>query len=496
MEIKTLELTQLKLSDLNPRKHYDEAKLKELAASIKEKGIIEPIIVRPSNGKHEIICGARRFKAAQLAGLKDIPALERKLTDQQALEFQVIENLQREDIHPLEEAEGYEILLKKHGYKTVDDIAVKIGKSKGYIYTRLKLCELIPENRKFFYEGKFSPSVALLVARIPAHLQKEAAKELLRGIDDGDVLSYREAQRHIQHNLMLQLKEAQFDTKDKTLCEKSGPCTVCLKRTGNQKELFPDISSADVCTDPVCFNAKKNAFVQHTLAKAKESGKRVLSQADCKKVFPHSYTSNPQGDYIALDDTCYDDAKYRKFSQLAKAVKDAQIIYAVHPEKCDIIELITKNEANRIKKQLGIKGRNADNNSTTHDMAKARKEERIRRLTVSKIADAIVAKIKTDKDMSFLRPFAEACLRSANEATQRLFILRRNPKLKRDQVYDAMKEHLKNISDSELFGFWAEVTICTEAEWRGYGELALNLCKHYKIDSQKIKEAAKKELAK
>lgn len=157
-----MKLTELKEAEHNERRTFDEAKLKELAASIKEKGVLEPILVRPSDGKHEIVCGARRFRAAAMVGLLEIPVVVKSLNDKQALECQVIENLQREDVHPLEEAEGYEQLMKKHGYKSADDIAAKIGKSKTYVYGRLKLCELIPENRKLFYEGRLSPSVALL----------------------------------------------------------------------------------------------------------------------------------------------------------------------------------------------------------------------------------------------------------------------------------------------------------------------------------------------
>jgi len=170
VDMKTVELKDIKSSPYNSRKTFDAEKMKELVASVEEKGILNPILLRPKGDRYEIVCGERRFRAATTAGLKDIPAVVRILTDQQALECMVIENLQREDVHPLEEAEGYEALMKKHGYKTVEDIAAKIGKSRAYVYGRLKLCDLIPENRKIFYSGKFSPSVALLVAKVPPGL--------------------------------------------------------------------------------------------------------------------------------------------------------------------------------------------------------------------------------------------------------------------------------------------------------------------------------------
>ncbi len=140
LNAKLVELKDIKPSQHNARKTFDEAKIKELSASIKEKGVIEPIIIRPANGKYEVVCGERRFRASQMAGITTIPAVIKELDDKQAIEYQIIENLHREDVHPLEEAEGYELLMKKHGYKTVEDIAVKVGKSKGYVYGRLKLC--------------------------------------------------------------------------------------------------------------------------------------------------------------------------------------------------------------------------------------------------------------------------------------------------------------------------------------------------------------------
>lgn len=399
MEIKTLPLAAIIPCDFNTRKHYDEEKIKELAMSIKEKGIIEPIMVRQFNGKYQVVFGERRCRAAKLAGIKDIPAIIKQLSDEQVLEYQVIENLQREDVHPLEEAEGYETLLKKYGnvYKTIDDIAAKIGKSKGYVYGRLKLCELIPENRKLFYEGKFSPSVALLVARIPAHLQKEAGSHIAKGNYDTDhePLSYRQAQEYIHEKFMLQLKEAPFDTNDKTLCAKVGPCVTCLKRTGAQKELFPDIQNADVCTDPVCFKAKSAAYMQRTIAKAKETGQKVLSLKECKEVFPYS-GSSPEKGYIRLDAICYDDPKRRSYKQLGVTHKDAEIIYATHPERSEVVALITKKTAAQIIKKAGVKVGFSDSpgRDNSKNFAKAKTENRIRFAK----RDFWISKVSTAKD--------------------------------------------------------------------------------------------------
>lgn len=362
IEVVSVKLSDIKPSRLNPRKRFDEEKLKELAASIKEKGLIEPIVVRPLtegskevNG-YEIVCGERRYRAAKLLEQPEILARIMILDATQALEYSVIENLQREDVHPLEEAEGYEQLLKTAGYKAVDDIAAKIGKSKSYVYGRMKLCDLIPDNRKLFYEGKFEASTALLVARVPAHLQKEAGAKVAKGeyASEG-AMSYRKAVEYLRDNFMLQLKEAAFDPKDKTLGGKAGACVDCSKRTGNQKLLFPEISSADVCTDPACFAIKKNAHLQKTVDRLKKEGKKILSLAESKKLFPHEHSTDPQNTYESLDETCFAAPGYRKYRELIKGNKDVEIIYAVHPEKAQLIEMIAKKDVPAILKKAGVK---------------------------------------------------------------------------------------------------------------------------------------------
>ncbi len=382
--VKEIVVENIQISKFNPRKHFDPKKFLDLQNSIKEKGVIVPILVRPLNGKYEIVYGERRFQASRKVGKKTIPSIISELTDTQVLEFQVIENLQREDLHALEEAEGYEALLKKHGYKTVDDIAVKVGKSRSYIYGRLKLCDLIPENRQLFYKDKFSPSVALLVARVPKDLQKEAGRNVARGgshnYSSGEPMSYRRAHEHISGEFMLQLRGAPFDTKDKTLCGEAGPCTICQKRTGNQKELFPDIASADVCTDPGCFNMKKNAFTQRMIAQAKTAGKKVLSLEESKKLFPYEHATTPENKYISLDQICYELPKSPKYRELVRRVKDAPVVYAVQPFNNKIVEMIEKTEIPKLFKKIGIKMHSAGTGSgfDPNALQKAKMGKRIR----------------------------------------------------------------------------------------------------------------------
>ena len=171
-----LPLANLVLPAFNPRQHEDPHLLEELAASIAQKGVLEPIIVRPKGEKYQVVAGARRFKASRIAKQKDIPAIVRELTDQEAAEFAVIENLQRADVHWLDEAKGFEKLLVDG--MTADALARRVGKPKVYIYQRLALTRLIPKLRKLAYEGKISLGVGLLLGHLTPKVQGAATEEL------------------------------------------------------------------------------------------------------------------------------------------------------------------------------------------------------------------------------------------------------------------------------------------------------------------------------
>lgn len=272
-------LTCVVPSKTNPRKRFDEADLADLAASIAKVGVAQPILCRPqptsetSIDSVEIVAGERRYRASKLAGKETIPAIVRNLTDVEVLEIQLIENLQRADVHPIEEADGYERLMTEANY-TADQLAEKVGKSRSYIYGRLKFCALAPAARESFFEGKLSASTALLIARIPTEtLQEHAAAEIIAG-HDGEPMSYREAAEHIHERYMLNLDRARFAIKDAKLVKDAGSCVACPKRTGNQAILYPDLS-ADICTDPNCFASKSRAHDDKVLATAQKKGTPV-----------------------------------------------------------------------------------------------------------------------------------------------------------------------------------------------------------------------------
>jgi ParB family chromosome partitioning protein len=152
-----------------PRRYFDEADLEELAASIREKGILQPILVRPApgaQGEFQIVAGERRWRAAQRAGLHNVPILVREFDDLDVLEIGIIENVQRADLNPLEEANGYKVLIERFG-RTQDVVALTVGKSRSHVANMLRLLNLPDAVREHLAEGRLSIGHARAIASAP-----------------------------------------------------------------------------------------------------------------------------------------------------------------------------------------------------------------------------------------------------------------------------------------------------------------------------------------
>lgn len=260
---------------------FNLEKLKQLADSIQAVGVQQPIVVRPNGqSKFEIVAGERRWKAARIAGLLDIPAVVRDLDDVTVLKIQTIENLQREDIHPLDEADGYARLIEQAGYD-VEHLAREVGRSASYVYQRLKLRDLVDSARKMLADSKITAGHAILIARLPAEQQKELLGSwLFRREED---ISVRELDGWIHNHVLLDLNKAAFKKDDPGLDPTAGPCTTCPKRTGYQPALFADVCNGgkrDYCTDPPCFNGKLEVLIQRRRIEFKESDEAHLEVID------------------------------------------------------------------------------------------------------------------------------------------------------------------------------------------------------------------------
>ncbi|MFQ6078733.1 MAG: ParB/RepB/Spo0J family partition protein [Thermodesulfobacteriota bacterium] len=194
-------------SKYQPRKGFDEGRLTELANSIKEKGIIEPLIVRKRDKGYELIVGERRWRAAQRAGIKEVPIIVRDVTTAEAMELALIENLQREDLKPLEEAEAYKRLMDEFHY-TQEELAKRIGKDRATLANSVRLLKLPQEIKAYLADESISSGHArtLLGLNTPEQQKMACAKVMKRG------LSVRETENLVKR-LNLQRSKRDMDVK-------------------------------------------------------------------------------------------------------------------------------------------------------------------------------------------------------------------------------------------------------------------------------------------
>ena len=177
----SLPISQVESCSAQPRKYFDEAALAELAASIQEHGIIQPLTVRKlSSGYYQIIAGERRWRAARLAGLSEVPVIVIEADDRKAAELAMIENLQREDLNPMEEAAGFQSLIATY-HMTQEEAAARVGKSRSAVANALRLLGLTPAVRKLVEEGKLSAGHARALVPLSPSLQESAANAIVTG---------------------------------------------------------------------------------------------------------------------------------------------------------------------------------------------------------------------------------------------------------------------------------------------------------------------------
>jgi ParB/RepB/Spo0J family partition protein len=267
-EYQTVNLSQLTESLTNPRKTFDHKALDEMAESIRAVGLLQPILVRPTatEGRFEIVAGARRFRAARLAEIESVSVRVCQLTDAQALEAQVIENLIRADVHPYEETQGFLALMRLDPVRyTAQELAAKTGKSVTFVLQRLKLADLIPAAAKSFHKDEIATGHALLLARLSPAQQVEAfphcfADVWLEGKQKKRLVNVAEFSHYIDSNIILELSEAPFSREDDTLYPEAGACLNCPKRSGFNTLLFPDVKK-DSCFDAACYGEKVTRFI-------------------------------------------------------------------------------------------------------------------------------------------------------------------------------------------------------------------------------------------
>lgn len=204
----SLPISQVETCSSQPRKRFDDESLQELADSISQHGIIQPLTVRKlSSGYYQIIAGERRWRAARLAGLQEVPVIVIEADDRKAAELAMIENLQREDLNPMEEAAGFQSLIESY-HMTQEEAAQRVGKSRSAVTNALRLLGLTPSVRKLVEEGKLSAGHARALAPLSPSLQESAANAIVSG-----GLSVRQTEALVKR-LSAEKKEAQAKDPD------------------------------------------------------------------------------------------------------------------------------------------------------------------------------------------------------------------------------------------------------------------------------------------
>lgn len=419
-------------SPTNPRTHFDVA---ELTESVRENGVMTPLLVRPWPADYpwqgdmplyEIVAGERRWRAATAAGLKLVPGIVRgDLSTAQVVKLQLIENLQREDLHELDEAEGYERMRRDYGY-TPESIAEAIHKSRSYVFARLKLLDLDPDSRRLFRGGSLPASTALLLARVPTQaLRAKALKELTTPDYNGDIPSVRRAKKILRERYMIDLKNASFPINDKAL--PGGPCKDCPKRTGNMPaDLFDDVKNANVCTDPDCHTAKAQAFKARVAAEAEAKGVTIINGDAARKMtggYISDYTSTVGKQHTRIDAICTADPKQRTYAEILG--EEAEVILVEHPSRPEHVPVIKNTVLAEKLKAAGIvtpKVKQAQANTKAAEKLAAERayRERLAVVLTDKVAlcrvSGIPVELEPDKLTSLLREIVKALWRQANSA--------------------------------------------------------------------------------
>ena len=204
----SLPISQVETCSSQPRKRFDDESLQELADSISQHGIIQPLTVRKlSSGYYQIIAGERRWRAARLAGLQEVPVIVIEADDRKAAELAMIENLQREDLNPMEEVAGFQSLIESY-HMTQEEAAQRVGKSRSAVTNALRLLGLTPSVRKLVEEGKLSAGHARALVPLSPSLQESAANAIVSG-----GLSVRQTEALVKR-LSAEKKEAQAKDPD------------------------------------------------------------------------------------------------------------------------------------------------------------------------------------------------------------------------------------------------------------------------------------------
>lgn len=512
-------------SPTDPRHHGGEPDA-EFVESIK-RGILQPPVVRPwpkPAPKHwslkdakpregyEVVFGNRRRRGAELAGHTTVPVIVRLMTDDEVLDAQAVENDQRKDVHPLDQADHYAVMVDR-GH-SIEHIAAKIGRPTRFVRERLELGKLHPKAREALDEDKISLGHALLLCRIPEKLQPDALKGMSATRDEV-AMSVSAAGEMVRDRFMLKLVDAPFDRSDADLVPKAGPCTVCPKRTGNQGELFSDVKSPDVCTDPVCYRSKLDARWNEIKKAAQAGGQEIVPKGQVKF---WERSNSLQSDKW----TSYDGDHYLGYSPggggghvkiktlLGKDVKPALV---QNPHTGTIVEVVSRaaiEKAARAYKTKKTKAKGGAKREKVSASEKTRRErQKLEGQSRERIKDAMLAAVvqrcelitngnPTSSTILLLREAVRFCVSGVYGAELAIFGRRSGAAKdettgnmnRAEKALDKMVDGAKTLG--AVFGLLFEALLFERLDYPAQEDQRRidALCKLLRVDRAKVKAAA------
>jgi ParB/RepB/Spo0J family partition protein len=487
-------------SKVNPRVIFDKAALDELTDSVKAKGVLQPIIVRvaPYDGVvganhapalYEIVAGERRYRAATAAKLDAIPAIVRELSDADVEEIQLIENLQRADLHPLDEAVAFD-KLRRDGKVSVEQIGAQVHKSRAYVAQRLKLCALTETGRKAFKAGKLNLGVAFLLARITDPKRQDEATKQTLGWEYGHNVS--QVSSELQRRYMLELAHAVFPITDATLVPAAGSCTDCPKRTGNARDLFGDVKSGDLCTDPPCYETKRAAYRERQVDEAKKAGSEIILGKQAAQIVSYGHVAEKSG-FVKLDDKFYGAGPQsgKTFRQIAG--KGAKVTLIEDARNEGLVECVALKDSEALRgvfKGARVKSKSSMQQS---DAERKRKAEGTVRAA---LFEAIVEKFDGDLKPPLMRLVFKKLFHAIGSDTAKRLRRLWEPEAKAADDYSWQSKYdrkIDQLTDVDVRKRLLQTAIAGELYVPGYSTLAQSdvlkdVAAHLRLDAHAIRK--------
>jgi ParB family chromosome partitioning protein len=443
------------------------------------------------------------LRAAKLAALEEVPARIVALSDIEVLECQLIENLQREDIHPLEEALGFRALLDLNDPTyTLTTIAARAGKSEAYVQGRVKLTELIPPVAEAFLADQIGVGHALEIAKLPPSEQQRAFEAAFRKLWNGGkesrvLMPVREVTAWIEQNILLSLEAVPFDKNDETLLPEAGSCANCPKRTGYNTLLFGSVVS-DSCTDGNCYSAKIAKCVEKQIAE-----KPKLMQVTTAWGTPGNDAVLGRNRYVALNLTPKNGKSKAPLSPYQKPCKQmSEAIVVDGTERGHIVKVCTDHAC-----PVHFADRHVPN---PEQMAKERERRRkeldrqklettIRHRTLAEVLKRIGAPL----DRADLALVASGLLNKLEPlrkevlARRHKLIEKAEDKVTYPQVQQAIAKLLRQADEAALSKLLVELTLLEVVDQisQGDADVLTATAKRLRVDVAKVHKAVEDEFA-